>query len=60
MLNPRLMCNQDGSRWLRSMEYFLTVRGPDHSEAAPIMELSAHDHDFLKAQKIKADENLPY
>jgi hypothetical protein len=24
------------------------------------MELSAHDHDFLKALKIKADENLPY
>ena len=36
------------------------ARRPDHSEAAPIMELSAHDHDFLKALKIKADENLPY
>ena len=36
------------------------ARRPDHSKAAPIMELSAHDHDFLKALKIKADENLPY
>jgi outer membrane protein TolC len=36
------------------------ARRPNHSEAPPIMELSAHDHDFLKALKIKADENLPY
>ena len=36
------------------------VRRPDHSEAAPVMQLSAHDHDFLKALKIKADENMPY
>jgi len=36
------------------------ARRPDHSKAAPIMELSAHDHDFLKALKIKADENLSY
>ena len=36
------------------------ARRPDHSEAAPIMQLSAHDHDFLRALKIKADDNLPY
>jgi hypothetical protein len=36
------------------------ARRPDHSEAAPIMQLSAHDHDFLRALKIKADDSLPY
>src|SRR6476646_1839948 len=36
------------------------ARRQDHSEAAPIMQLSAHDHDFLRALKIKADDNLPY
>jgi hypothetical protein len=38
----------------------LPARRRDYSETPPIIELSAHDHDFLKALKIKADENLPY
>ncbi|MGC2744404.1 MAG: hypothetical protein WA672_14615 [Candidatus Angelobacter sp.] len=35
-------------------------RRPNRAAAPPIMELSAHDHDFLKALKIRADENLPF
>jgi hypothetical protein len=36
------------------------ARRPDRSEAAPTMQLSAHDHAFLRALKIKADDSLPY
>lgn len=36
------------------------ARQPEYAKAPPSIKFSAHDHDFLKALKIKADDSLSY
>lgn len=36
------------------------VRKPDYPKAPPSIKFTAHDYDFLRALKIKADDSLPY